>query len=285
MNILDNIEEAHKKLLYTSVRVRTDKAGGSGTVIYSKVCPVTYKDPKYPELVTNEGETETYVLTNHHVIEGAISIKNAWNSLANREVPTEFRETVTVEFFKYKNLSKLYGRTTVEADIVAWDEREDLALLKLRMSEPVKNIAAMYPRGKSKDIKLFEGTVAVGSSLGHAPLFTTGRITSKHDEIDNKEYWMSDAQIIFGNSGGSMFLAKTGELIGVPARVATVNLGFGVDIITFMGFFITIERIYNFIEKQGFQFIYDKSMDSALCAKKRLAKIKREAQKLVIPKK
>jgi len=189
-----------------------------------------------------------------------------------------------VEFFKYKNLSKLYGRTTVEADIVAWDEREDLALLKLRMLEPAKYVATLYPRASSKDIKLFEDTVAVGSSLGHPPLFTTGKVTSKHDEIENKEYWMSDAQIIFGNSGGSMFLAKTGELIGVPARVASVNLGFGVDIVTFMGYFITIDRIYEFIEKQGFQFIYDKSMDSALCAKKRLSKMKREEQKLVIPK-
>jgi len=285
MSILDSIEDAHKKLLYTSVRVRTDKAGGSGTVIYSKICPVTYKDPKYPELVTNEGEHETYVLTNHHVIDSAISIKEAWNSFAQREVPTEFRDTVTVEFFKYKDLSKLYGRTTIEADIVAWDEREDLALLKLRMAEPAKYVATMYPRGKEKDMKLFMETVAIGCSLGHPPLFTTGRVTSMHDEIDNKEYYMSDSQIIFGNSGGSMFLAETGDLIGIPARVASVNLGFGVDIVTFMGYFITVERIYNFIEKQGFQFIYDSSMDSALCAKKRLAKIKREEQKLVIPKK
>ena len=50
-----NLQELHERILYPVVRVRTGSAGGSGTVIMSQA------DPE------NEGEFQTFVLTNHHV--------------------------------------------------------------------------------------------------------------------------------------------------------------------------------------------------------------------------
>jgi len=271
-SVNETIELFHKGLLYPIVRVRTEKAGGSGTIIYSK------PDPKNPK------EYETYILTNHHVIEDAIQIKKKWSSIAKREIEKEIKATVFVELFEYKYLSTIIGGTTYEADIVAWDKDEDLALLKLRTIHKMPYVAKMFPRGKSETIKLFTKVFAVGCSLGHPPIPTLGQITSKHDEIENKEYWMSTAQIIFGNSGGAMFLADSLEFIGVPARISAIQLGFGIDVITHMGFFIPIERVYKFFEDQIFYFLYDPKYTSVECEELRKKKEEEEERKLILPK-
>jgi hypothetical protein len=63
------LEDKHEKMLYPTVRVRTDQAGGSGTVIYSKLLPGEEK--KY----------ETYVLTNCHVVSSNIKVEKKWSTL------------------------------------------------------------------------------------------------------------------------------------------------------------------------------------------------------------
>ena len=50
------IEELHQKILYPVVRVRAEKAGGSGVLVYSG------KDSK------DEGKFINIILTCHHVI-------------------------------------------------------------------------------------------------------------------------------------------------------------------------------------------------------------------------
>jgi len=267
----DEIMTLHRELLYPSVRVRTEKAGGSGTILYSKPC------------LGNKDEYETYVLTNHHVIEDSITIKKKWSSIANRSIEKEVKATVFVETFEYKYGSTIIGARQYEADIMAWDKDQDLALLRLRTIGPFKYVAKMYPKNTEVEIKLFERTIAVGCSLGHPPIPTFGIITSKHDEIDNEEYWMSTAQIIFGNSGGAMFLERTHEFIGVPARIESMQLGFSINVVTHMGFFIPITRVYKFLEDQIFQFIYDQKFSSIECAKIREKKAKEEEKKLLLP--
>ena len=56
-------------------------------------------------------------------------------------------------------------------------------------------------------------------------------------------------------------------MIGVPSRITGIQVGFGVDIITWMGFSAHPERLYEFMEDQELKFLYDsednyyKSMD------------------------
>jgi len=69
---------------------------------------------------------------------------------------------------------------------------------------------------------------------------------------------MVNAGSYFGNSGGALFRRETGELMGVPSRLSGIRLGFGVDMITFMGFAAHPERIYEFLEEQECQFIHNK---------------------------
>ena len=86
---------------------------------------------------------------------------------------------------------------------------------------------------------------------------------------------MVTAPSIFGNSGGATFLEETGEMIGVPARITVAALGFSADVITHMGFSITAERIYQFLDDQVFDFVYGSGRTSTECAEER--KDKRDA--------
>jgi S1-C subfamily serine protease len=229
--------EAHEKFIYPIVRVTYGNAGGSGTVIYSQ-------------------NGETYVLTNNHVICGAVRIVEEWSSEKQEDVKVEKRSVVYVEIFKYRNVSTPVGTMKVEADITAYNEDEDMAILKLRFEEPVQHVANLFPQAETDNIHVTDETIAVGCSLGAPPLPTVGILTRKNFLINSLSFHMSSAQIIYGNSGGGMFYGKTGEFIGVPSLVPVVGWG---TPITHMGLFIPIDRIYQWFEKVGYKDLIPKS--------------------------
>ena len=129
-----------------------------------------------------------------------------------------------------------------------------MALVKTRSERKVEYVATLYPRGNEKDIYTFDETVAVGCALGWPPIPTPGVLTRKGFQVASHEYWMSSSQIIYGNSDGAMFLRATGELIGIPALLPVVGWG---TPISHMGLFIPVERIYDWFEKEHYDFIYD----------------------------
>ena len=255
----------HEEIFYPTVRVRTSRSGGSGTVIY-------------PEQIN--GEYHTYIITNHHVIADCVSIKKVWNPVLKRKVDTEILNTVGVEYFKYNNYSNCIGSFAVEADIVAYSEVEggqDWALLKARDKEakaPWK--ANLYPRDQVDQVHIFDKVFACGASLGHPPIVTDGHISFMDDEIDHFKYWMSTAPTIFGNSGGGVFRysksRKRHEYIGVPSRISIQPMGFSADAITHMGYFIPIDRVYQLLEDNDYQFIYDSAYSIDECDKNRMVK-------------
>ena len=259
-----DVRVMHEEMLYPVMRVRTATAGGSGTVIYSA------KDAN--------GEVRTLVLSNHHVVDDAISIKSAWNPQVGKEVKTESRRTVTAEFFRYNNLSHFVGGYAVQADIVAYDKRQDLALLQLRDKENLAaHVARLIPESEIANVHVFDECFAVGASLGHAPLMTRGNIVHLDDEIDDETYWMSTAQIIFGNSGGAMFRPRNGhyEFIGVPSRISVSMSGFSSSPITHMGFLAPPTRVYEFLRDNCMDFIFDKSVTPEECDAERERKAER----------
>ena len=65
-------DDRHDKFLKPCVRVRSQKAGGSGTILFSKE--------------GEDGEYSTYVLTNHHVVEDLIKVEKRWSALLKRDV-------------------------------------------------------------------------------------------------------------------------------------------------------------------------------------------------------
>jgi len=256
-------KEAHEKYIYPIVRVSTGDVGGSGTIIYS--------DLKY----IDASAFSTYVLTNHHVIANAIRITDVWDSNLKKEIKEEKRSIVYVEIFKYRDLSTPVGTLKVEADIILYNENEDMALLKLRSEESVLHVAnLLFPVAGT--IKVLDETIAVGCSLGFPPIPTPGVLTRKDFQIDSLPYHMSSSQIIYGNSGGAIF-DVSGNLIGIPSLVAVVGWGTPV---THMGLFIPISRVYTWLEKEHYEFLWDSSKTEAECLKTREGEIeKKKAEK------
>jgi S1-C subfamily serine protease len=227
------------------MRIKAPHALGSGTVIYSQ---------------PNEaGEHSTYLLTNHHVVESAIKIEDEWSALLRAKRKVDKFEMVEAHAFLYQYASRAIGGTMIQADIVAYDQNEDLALLKLRSHEAVASVAALFPRGGEHALRIGMPVVCVGAGLGERPVQTIGILSQFGEEIDRREFWLSSAPGIFGNSGGALFLDETYELIGVPARIA-VTYG---QAITHLMFAIPITRIYGFLEEQRFRFIYDPAYTEA----------------------
>ncbi len=132
-----------------------------------------------------------YVLTNHHVIEGAAMVQ------------------VT-----------LSDGQDLDATVIGSDEYTDVALLKID-----GEVSGLHPAviGNSDDIKVGEMSVAIGNPLG-TELFgtvTMGVISANNREVSLSDgrkikFIQTDAAINSGNSGGGLFNSR-GELIGITS--------------------------------------------------------------------
>lgn len=236
----------HEEMLYTVVQVQSGFSRGSGTVIWSG---------------QRNGRWETYILTNHHVIDDSVKIEEEWDSDQGKEVKRESRDPVTALWFGYNDFSRSIGTSGREATIEAYDKKADLALLKLREKESgVPFVAGLIPEGET--IYLFDPTFAVGSGMGRPPFATDGMVAYLDGRIDGHRYMMSTAPIIFGNSGGALFRYSGErdryELIGVPSR-GTVA---GFSIVEHMAWSIVIETVRGFLRDNGYGFIVGDEEDA-----------------------
>src|SRR5690625_2650933 len=154
-----------------------------------------------------------YVITNHHVIEGADMI-----------------EVV------------LSDETTVEADLLGSDLFTDLAVLRMDRS----NIKQTIELGSSEKLKVGEPAIAIGNPLGHmfSGTVTQGIISSTQRTIpldfnqDGRADWQAeviqtDAAINPGNSGGALINIK-GQLIVINSmkinQASVEGIGFAIPI-------------------------------------------------------
>ena len=127
-----------------------------------------------------------YIITNHHVIEDAKTIK------------------VTLRD----------GQTSYDATLIGSDEDNDIALLKV-------NAEGLTPAtfGDSSSLAVGDYVVAIGNPLGTlGGTVTDGIISALAREVTiegkNMTLLQTNAQISPGNSGGGLFNAN-GELVGV----------------------------------------------------------------------
>jgi S1-C subfamily serine protease len=144
-----------------------------------------------------------YILTNHHVIDGAEGIK--------------------------VDLSD--GRT-LDAKVVGSDKPSDLAVLKINAGN-----LPVLPLGDSDKVRVGDVVLAVGNPLGVGQTVTMGIISAKGRQtgISNgsfEDFLQTDAAINQGNSGGAL-VNTTGELIGVNSQIlsptgGSIGLGFSI---------------------------------------------------------
>jgi putative serine protease PepD len=123
------------------------------------------------------------------------------------------------------------GRT-VPFTVVGADPADDIAVVR------AENVSGLTPIaiGSSKDLKVGQNVVAVGSPLGLQGTVTTGIISALDrpvatgDEQTGQHSVMSaiqtDAAINPGNSGGAL-VNMNGELIGVNSAIASLGSGQG----------------------------------------------------------
>lgn len=257
----EEVEQMHKQILWPTVRIRAEDAWGSGTLIYSQ-----------PD---KKGKYHSYVLTCHHVVEGNITITTKFDQKVGFDIKKETRTPVEVQFFHYENLSICLGSAgSCKADIVCYDSDADIALLELRRGTKMTPVAYLMPKDKVDRIHVFDKVWACGAAMAHEPIATEGMINFMNEPMEyGIEYWMSNAQIIFGNSGGSVFKYSSSrdrfEYIGIPARIVVNISGFSADAITHMGFFIPVTKVYKMIDKYLYNFIYDKKTTYEECEDKR----------------
>jgi len=253
--------ELHEKFLYPLVRViaqgEEGVAGGSGIVVYSK----PRKDKK---------EHETFVLTNYHVIKPLIKVKESWDTGIGRDVKRETRSEALVEFFGYENISWITDAMAKRANVVAWDQNKDLALIQLTGTMKVEHLAPIIkPEDVKKKLRIFSPVYCVGCGLGAPPLVTSGHIGGFDVMIDNYPYMLSTAPGIFGNSGGAVMLQETAEVIGVTARMPVAFIGFGGSAITHMMYSVSPQTVYQFLEEQIYDFVVNPERNPAQCEKER----------------
>ena len=136
----DKITEKHERMLYPVVRVRTDKAGGSGTVIY---CQGSTEDSEYDGW-------ETYILTNCHVVDDNIKVEKKWSTLLKRDAKTDVLSDCTVEFFEFEYGSWESGHSAYKAEIMCYDKDVDLALLRLKSQKKIDYVVKLFPQDVHK---------------------------------------------------------------------------------------------------------------------------------------
>jgi len=112
------------------------------------------------------------------------------------------------------------GTEELQARLVGFDERLDLAVLQIEASGRWPYL----PLGRSNDLMLGETVIAIGNPLGLGHSITTGVISSAARRIEIEEgfganFIQSDALINPGNSGGPL-ININGELIGINTAIA-----------------------------------------------------------------
>ena len=145
-----------------------------------------------------------YLLTNFHVVDGVRQI----------------------------NVTLSNGRRYI-ASLVAHDRETDLAVIRIRTSQPLPIIEI----GTSSDLMTGESVVAVGNAYGYEHTVTTGIISALHRNVqvnDTQRYLdliQTDASINPGNSGGPL-LNIDGEMIGVnvAVRAGAQGIGFAIPV-------------------------------------------------------
>jgi serine protease Do len=141
-----------------------------------------------------------YILTNHHVVEDATSIR-----------------------------VELGDRRVLEATLVGQDPPSDLAVVKVKAAG-----LPVLPFGDSDRVRVGDVVLAVGNPLGVGQTVTMGIVSAKGratglGDGSFEDFLQTDAPINQGNSGGALVDAA-GALVGINSQILSPsggNIGIG----------------------------------------------------------
>src|SRR6476646_9728429 len=144
--------------------------------------------------------SDGYILTNHHVVGGALEIK-----------------------------VELTDNRTFTAKLVGSDPPSDLAVLKI----DAKDLPTLQ-LGDSDKVRVGDPVLALGNPLGVGQTVTSGIISAKGRQTglsdgSFEDFLQTDAAINRGNSGGAL-VNTSGECIGINSQILSPsggNIGIG----------------------------------------------------------
>jgi Do/DeqQ family serine protease len=136
-----------------------------------------------------------YILTNHHVIEGADQILVALHD----------------------------NKSTHEAKLIGTDPQTDIAVIKIEMEN-----APAITLTDSDQVEVGDIALAIGNPFGIGQTVTMGIVSAKGRRgmgiVDYEDFIQTDASINPGNSGGALVDAK-GRLIGINQSILSRSGG------------------------------------------------------------
>ena len=153
-------------------------------------------------IINTNGNGETYVVTNNHVIAEA--------------------DEITVI---------LQDDTRLKAELVGRDPKTDLAVLKVKTKRKLPSVKL----GDSSKARVGDWIVAIGNPFGLGGTVTAGIVSARGRDIRSGPYddfIQTDASINRGNSGGPMFNLD-GDVIGINTAIfsptgGSVGIGFAI---------------------------------------------------------
>ncbi|OFW06325.1 MAG: hypothetical protein A3I61_06320 [Acidobacteria bacterium RIFCSPLOWO2_02_FULL_68_18] len=164
------------------------------------------RQPRDPEPRRGAGtgfiiDASGFILTNHHVIDGADRI-----------------------------VVRLADGRQLRAEAIGADPDTDIALVRIAENRPFP----FAPLGDSDALRVGEWVLAIGNPLAYEHTVTVGVVSfigRKLFDSSLDRYIQTDAAINFGNSGGPLINAR-GEVIGINAAISSraSNIGFAVPI-------------------------------------------------------
>lgn len=168
------------------------------------------RERRIPQRGTGSGiivDKEGFILTNYHVV---------------RDV-----EKINVQ---------LADRRRFEAELVGFDEKTDVAIIRIKGRVPADLPVATL--GDSDKLRVGEWVLAVGAPFGLAQTVTAGIISATGRAnvgvADYEDFIQTDAAINPGNSGGPLVNLR-GEVVGINTAIATAvgqfaGVGFAIPI-------------------------------------------------------
>lgn len=149
--------------------------------------------------------SQGYILTNHHVVDGALEIK-----------------------------VELTDNRTFTAKLVGSDPPSDLAVLKVDAT----NLPSLT-LGNSDTVRVGDVVLAIGNPMGIGQTVTSGIISAKGratglSDGSFEDFLQTDAAINRGNSGGAL-INTSGELVGINSQILSpsggnIGIGFAIPI-------------------------------------------------------